>query len=146
MLNNTDATSAVTEITSRSLPSMSMSAQPGTYGRMRAGIALLRIRIDPHANASDTGTAMAASTALSMRSWRRSRARPAPIASRSAISRRRSHPRARSRFAMFAAADASTRRAPIWIMPRIWSMPGSIMPDVNDCTNGENRSLSIGCS
>ena len=101
-LKSTDATSAVTEITISSRPSMSMSPQPGTNGRMRAGIVLLRIEIDTPANASDAGTAMAASTALSISSCRSSRARPAPIASRNAISRRRSHPRASSRLAMLA--------------------------------------------
>ena len=49
------------------------------------------------------------SSVFSVRSWRTSRARPAPIAVRSAISRRRDADRDSSRFATFAEAISSTK-------------------------------------
>src|SRR5204862_94247 len=55
-----------------------------------------------------------ASSALSVRSWRTTRARPAPSAQRTAISRDRAAPRASRRFATLAQAISSTSRtAPI---------------------------------
>ena len=51
---------------------------------------------------------MAASNRLSPRSWRTSRLRLAPMAERTASSRRRDAPRARSMLATFAQAMAST--------------------------------------
>jgi hypothetical protein len=57
-----------------------------------------------------------AKSTLSVRSWRRMRARPAPIAVRTAISRWRPSARARSRFAMLAQAMRRTKPATVMRM------------------------------
>jgi hypothetical protein len=80
---------------------------------MRAGSALLKARNATSASPSDTGTAIAASTTPSSSNCQITRARVAPIARRSAISRWRSAPRASSRFMTFAPPIASTSSAPI---------------------------------
>ena len=64
----------------------------------------------PHrANNTPSAAPQMDSSKLSLRSWRTSRERPAPRAMRTANSRCRAAPRARSRFATLAQAISNTR-------------------------------------
>ena len=71
----------------------------------------LRLKADPMARYAEVPPANA-SIVLSIRSWRTIRARPAPIASRTAISCCRTRARARSRLATLAQAMRSTSATP----------------------------------
>ncbi len=81
-----------------------------------------------HATVSAAGTAASAKRPLSMSSSRTTRPRLAPIARRTAISRWRSAPRARSRLPTLAQAMSSTKPADACQSDRIAPKPISIMP------------------
>ena len=124
----TAVTNASVAVKAKSRRSTFSSFQPATKRTTFAGIELRSASRLTHAMASATGTAASDTIVLSMSSSRTMRIRLAPIARRTAISRCRSAPRARSRLATLAPAINSTKTADACHSERIGPRPTSSMP------------------
>ena len=128
MPNSTAAASAISVVTARTRRSTCIDVHPGTKRAMLAGIEPLSASRLTQAKSTVGGMAASASMPDSIRSSRTTRRRSAPMARRTAISRCRSAPRARSRFTTLVQPMISTKSAAACHRARIGVMPGSSIP------------------
>ena len=133
-----DAVKASVRQSARGAPSPAGSAAGRRHGS--------RIARGPARQGHGQRAAAIAVTTPSVRSWRTIRPRPAPRARRSAISRCRSAPRARMRFATLTQAISITRTAAACQMARMSGSTGSPNPRLKVATATPRPVLVCGCS
>ena len=128
MPNTSDAATPHAIVIAMTGPSTPRRFQPAMNRTMRPGMNARMTLRNAYAMPSARGIAATASSTLSSRDSRTIRARLEPSASRMAISRPRSAPRASSKLAMLAQAINSTNTPAACQRARIGGNPTSIMP------------------